>query len=53
MKIDGTISFTSKSFPLISAEPQKPQKLTILKIKYEKVGPKNFDSSLKKGFLVP
>ena len=29
-----------KSFPLISAEPQKPQKLTASKIKYEKFGPK-------------
>ena len=32
--------FSSKSFPLISAGPQKPQKLTASKIKYEKLGPK-------------
>jgi hypothetical protein len=32
--------FPSKSFPLISAGPQKPQKLTASKIKYEKFGPK-------------
>jgi hypothetical protein len=32
--------FSSKSFPLISAGPQKPQKLTASKIKYEKFGPK-------------
>ena len=32
--------FSSKSFPLISAGPQKPQKLTTLKNKYEKFGPK-------------
>ena len=30
---------SSKSFPLISAGPQKPQKLTASKIKYEKFGP--------------
>ena len=38
--IDGTTLFSSKSFPLISAGPQKPQKLTASKIKYEKFGPK-------------
>ena len=32
--------FSSKSFPRISAGPQKPQKLTSLKIKSEKFGPK-------------
>jgi hypothetical protein len=36
--------FSSKTFPLISSGPQKPQKLTALKIKYEKFGPK---------FLIP
>ena len=41
--------FSSKAFPLISAGPQKPQKLTASKIKYEKFGPKNFNSSLKNG----
>jgi len=33
--------FSSKSFPRISAEPQKPQKLASFKIKSEKFGPKN------------
>ena len=32
--------FSSKSFPHISAGPQKPQKLTSLEIKSEKFGPK-------------
>jgi hypothetical protein len=32
--------FFSKSFPFISAGPQKPQILTASKIKYEKLGPK-------------
>ena len=32
--------FSSKKFPLISAGPQKPQKLTSLKIKSENFGPK-------------
>ena len=32
--------FSSKSFPLISAGPQKPLKLTGSEIKYEKFGPK-------------
>ena len=36
----GTTLFSSKSFPRISAGPQKPQKLTALKIKSEKFGPK-------------
>ena len=31
--------FSSKSFSCISAGPQKPQKLTSLKTKYDKVGP--------------
>ena len=39
LKINGTTLFSSKSFPLISAGPQKPQKLTASKIKYEKFGP--------------
>ena len=40
MNIDGTTLFSSKSFPLISAGPQKPQKVTASKTKYEKFGPK-------------
>ena len=40
LKINGTTLFSSKSFPLISAGPQKPQKLTASKIKYEKFGSK-------------
>ena len=40
LKSTGTTLFSSKSFPLISAGPQKPQKLTASKIKYEKFGPK-------------
>jgi hypothetical protein len=35
-----TFVFFSKSFPFISAGPQKPQILTASKIKYEKFGPK-------------
>ena len=38
-QIDGTILFPSKTFPLISAGPQEPQKLTASKINYEKFGP--------------
>jgi hypothetical protein len=37
---NGTPLFSSKSFLLISAGPQKLQKLTASKIKYEKFGPK-------------
>ena len=44
LKINETTLSSSKPFPLISAGPQKPQKLTALKIKYEKFGPK---------FLIP
>ena len=40
LKINRTTLFSSKSFPLISAGPQKPQKLTASNIKYEKFGPK-------------
>ena len=40
LNMNGKTLFSSKSFPLISAGPQKPQKLTALKIKYEKFGPK-------------
>ena len=40
LKINGMTLFSSKSFLLISAGPQKPQKLTASKIKYEKIGPK-------------
>jgi hypothetical protein len=39
LKINGTTLFSSKSFPLISAGPQIPQKLIASKIKYEKFGP--------------
>ena len=39
LKINGMTLVFSKSFPLISAGPQKPQKLTASKIKYEKFGP--------------
>ena len=42
--------FSLKLFPLIAAEPQKPQKLTASKIKDEKFGPK-FNSSLKNGYF--
>ena len=35
LKINGMTLFSSKSFSLISAGPQKPQKLTASKIKYE------------------
>jgi hypothetical protein len=40
LKINGTALISSKSFPLISAGPQKPQKLTASKIKFEKFGSK-------------
>ena len=40
LKINGTTLFSSESFPPISAGPQKPQKLSASKIKYEKFGPK-------------
>ena len=53
LKIDGTTLFSSKSFPLISAGPQKPQKLTASKIKYEKFGPKILISQIKMDILVP
>ena len=39
LEINGTTLFSSKSFPLISAGLQKPQKLTALKINYKKFGP--------------
>ena len=39
-ELHGTTLFCSKSILLISAGPQKPQKLTAQKIKYEKFGPK-------------
>jgi hypothetical protein len=42
--------FSSNLCPLISARPQKPQKLTASKIKYENLGP-NFNSSLKNGYF--
>ena len=35
--------FSSKSFPLISAWPQKPQKLTASKIRDEKFGHNTVD----------
>jgi hypothetical protein len=34
LKINETTFFSSKSIPLISAGPEKPQKLTASKIKY-------------------
>ena len=34
LKINGMTLFSSKAFPLISAGPQKPQKLTALKITF-------------------
>ena len=37
-----TFFFSSKSFPHISAGPQKPQKLTSLKMESEKLRPKIF-----------
>ena len=40
LKITETTFISSKLFPRISAGPQKPQKLTSLKIKSEKFGPK-------------
>jgi len=40
MKINGTTIFSLKLFPLIASGPQKPQKLTGKKIKYESFGPK-------------
>ena len=36
LKNKRTALFSSKSFPLISAGPQKPQKLTASEIKYKK-----------------
>jgi hypothetical protein len=48
LKINGTTLF---SFPLISAGPQKPKKLTASKIKYEKFGQKFFNSMLKIGYF--
>ena len=44
--------FSSKSFPLISAGPQKPQKLTASKIKYEKFGPRILFPPCKMDILV-
>ena len=52
-KINRTTLFSSKSFPLISAGPQKPQKLNSLKIKNEKFGPKFFIPCWKMDILVP
>ena len=40
LEVNRMTLFSSKYFLLISAGPQKPQKLTALKIKYEKFGPK-------------
>jgi hypothetical protein len=53
LKINGTALFSSKSFLLISAGPQKPQKLTASKIKYGKFGPKILIPHSKMGVLVP
>ena len=43
--------FSSKSFPLISTGPQKPQKLTASKIKYAKFGPKSLNPHGKMGIF--
>ena len=40
MRINGMTFFSLKLFPLIASGPQKPQKLTASKIKYESFGPK-------------
>ena len=40
VKINGTTFFSLKLFPLIASGPQKSQKLTASKIKYERFGPK-------------
>jgi hypothetical protein len=40
MNIDGTTLILSFWLPRLSAGPQKPQKLTASKTKYEKFGPK-------------
>jgi hypothetical protein len=44
VKINGTTFFSLKLLPLIASGPQKPQKLTASKIKYESFGP---------NFLIP
>jgi len=44
VKINGKTFFSLKLFPLIASGPQKPQKLTASKIKYESFRPK---------FLIP
>ena len=46
------IFISSKSFPHISAEPQKPKKLASYKIKSEKFGPKNLIPHWKLDILV-
>ena len=48
-----TTLFSLKSFLLISVGPQKPQKLTTWKIKYEKVGPKILIPRWKMDILMP
>ena len=45
------VASTSESFPLISVGPQKSQKLTASKIKYEMFVAKNCNSLLKNGYL--
>jgi len=47
LEVNGTTLFSSKSFPIISAGPQRPQKLTALKIDYEKFGPQILNTILK------
>ena len=53
MKIKGMTLFSSKSFPLRYAGPQKSQKLTSSKIKYEKFGSKIFKPLGKMDILAP
>jgi hypothetical protein len=51
LKIKRLTFFSSNSFPLISAGPQKPKKLTASKIKYEMIWTKNFNFPLKNGYF--
>jgi hypothetical protein len=53
MKINETTFFSLKLFPLIASGPEKPQKLTASKIKYESFGPKILIPRRKMDILVP
>ena len=53
LKTNRMTLFSSKSFPLISAGPQKPQKVTASKFKYDKFGPKFLFLIEKLDILVP